>query len=116
MASQDKLTGIIEWLIKRDVKMHRKLKQGLVLAYTPASQNKNDYGVNRLALSRKGSWPSDNEINIVRSCLLAALRKQTRNLNNINVETKLKGRARNPAKRPCYHVIHWTEIEQTSFL
>lgn len=102
------LAKIIAQLIRGQRKNYHRLGKGLVLAYTPGSLNEIEPGVYRLTLSRRGSWPSEKEIEIVKRDLKIALKAANRAWSDMAVEEyKRKGTQR-------YHVIFWIEAVQAA--
>lgn len=112
------LVDVISELITSPTpKKLRPLSGGLILAYTPGSCNQAEPGVYRLTLSRRGVWPSDDEIEIVRRELREALKGRGRAAETIFVEPWLKGpQAKRPSDQIQYHVLFWRELVQASFL
>ncbi|MCP4420206.1 MAG: GH3 auxin-responsive promoter family protein [Chloroflexi bacterium] len=76
-----------------------------------AALYKAEPGVYRLTLSRRGSWPSEKEIQIVKRDLQAALKAAERHWSSMAVEEYLRA-----AKSQRYHVIFWIEAVQGSLL
>ena len=103
----DRLSGIVSSLIGQERVGYHKLKKGLTIAYTPGNLNQKEPGVYRLTLSRKDSWPSDTEIEIVKERLKRALKERGRIWSDIRVEQYLKGK-----KGMRYHVVFWLELIQ----
>lgn len=106
------LTDILTMLIRSDKKTHRTLERGLTLAYTPGSLNG---GIHRLTLSRKGIFPSEQEIEIVKRDLYKVLSENGRFPEIISVESYLK----KPLKRGVmiyYHILFWREGVQERLL
>ena len=98
-------------------KLRNPLSGGLMLAYTPGDKNQAEPGVYRLTLSRRGAWPSEDEVRVTQRELREALKKHGRYAGTINWEAHLKGK---PGKRPSdqvmYHVLFWEEMTQASWL
>jgi len=98
-------------------KLRKPLSGGLMLAYTPGDKNQAEPGVYRLTLSRRGTWPSEDEVRVTQRELREALKKRGRAAGMINWEPWLKGK---PGKRPSdqimYHVLFWEEMTQVSWL
>jgi hypothetical protein len=115
--TQPPLTDVIAALVNRQTPGKTELSGKLVLAYTPGSHNQAEPGVYRLTLSRRGKYPSDNEIEIVRRELREALKGQGRVAETIFVEPWLKGpQAKRPSDQIHYHVLFWRELVQGSLL
>ncbi len=112
------LVDVISELITSPTpKKLRPLSGGLILAYTPGSCNQSEPGVFRLTLSRRGVWPSDDEIEIVRRELREALKGRGRAAETIFVEPWLKGKPkRKREEQVYYHVLFWRELVQASLL
>jgi len=114
------LVDVISELIAHQTpKKLRPLSGGLILAYTPGACNEAEPGVYRLTLSRRGQFPSDNEVEIVRRELREALKKHGRFAETIYVEPYLQvvGKvAERPSDRVHYHVLFWRELVQASLL
>ena len=111
------LTDVLAALINRQTPGKTELSGGLILAYTPGSHNQAEPGVYRLTLSRRGKWPSENEVRIVQRELREALKKHSRHAGAISWEPWLRGK---PGKRASdqvlYHVLFWEEMVQASLL
>ena len=106
-AKKPALTDILTVLIRSEEKTHRRLERGLTLAYTPGQLNN---GIHRLALSRKGIHPSQDEIEIVRRDLYKALANCSRIPEIISLEpNRAVGATR-------YHVLFWREGVQERLL
>lgn len=103
------LTNIIAQLIRSPARRHHTLPKKLTLAYTPGALNAAEPGVYRLALSRRGNWPSEKEIEIVKRDLKAVLKAAGRHWSGMAVEEYLKGK-----KEQRYHVIFWIEAVQAA--
>ena len=87
------------------------------LAYTPGSHNQAEPGIHRLTLSRRGKWPSEDEVRIVKRELREALKRNGRFAETIYVEGWLKGpQAKRPSDQVMYHVLFWRELVQASML
>jgi hypothetical protein len=98
-------------------KLARPLSGGLRLAYTPGPCNKAEPGIYRLTMSRRGTWPSENEVRIVQRELREALKRNGRAAETIYVEPWLKGPpVKRPSDRVRYHVLFWRELVQASLL
>lgn len=117
------LVDVISELITSPTpKKLRPLSGGLILAYTPGSHNQAEPGVYRLTLSRRGTWPSEDEVRIVQRELHDALKRNGRAAETIFVEPWLKGpqakppRRRGPSDQVMYHVLFWRELVQASLL
>jgi len=112
------LPDVLAHLIASHTPAKRPLSGGLVLAYTPGSCNQAEPGVFRLTLSRRGVWPSEEEIETVKRDLKVALGKSGRILDGgLFVEPWLKGRPTSrPGQRVFYHVVFWREMRQASLL
>jgi hypothetical protein len=115
------LVDVLASLIGSDKpkKLNRPLSGGLYLAYTPGVCNEAEPGIHRLTLSRRGKYPSDNEIEIVRRELREALKRNGRAAETIYVEPYLQvvGKvAERPSDRVHYHVLFWRELVQASLL
>lgn len=109
------VTGLIT--SSKPKKLNKPLSGGLYLAYTPGACNEAEPGVHRLTLSRRGKYPSDNEIEIMRRELREALKGQGRAAETIYVESSLKGpQAKRPSDQIHYHVLFWRELVQASLL
>jgi len=109
------LVDVLADLITRQTPTRRELSGKLILAYTPGNCNQTEPGVHRLTLSRRGVWPSENEVRIVQRELREALRKHGRHAGAINWEPWLKGPAkRRPDDQIMYHVLFWEEMTQSS--
>jgi hypothetical protein len=110
----DVLAGLIA---SQDPRKLKPLSGGLILAYTPGSHNRAEPGVYRLTLSRRGVWPSENEVRTTQRDLREALKRNGRFAGTINWEPWLRGE---PGKRPSdqvrYHVLFWRELVQASLL
>lgn len=87
------------------------LSRGLILAYTPGACNETEPGVFRLTLSRRGTWPSEQEIEIVKRELWAVLIKNGRIPERIDLEPHLKA-----GGNIHYHVLFWREGVQARLL
>ncbi|MEZ4594543.1 MAG: hypothetical protein R3D55_25875 [Chloroflexota bacterium] len=115
--TQPPLVDVLASLISRQTPGKTELSGGLILAYTPGSHNQAEPGVYRLTLSRRGKWPSEQEVLIVQRELREALKKHSRHATTINWEPWLRGK---PGKRPSdqvlYHVLFWEEMVQASLL
>lgn len=110
----DVLSGLIA---SQTPKKLKPLSGKLILAYTPASCNQAEPGVNRLTLSRRGVFPSEDEIRIVRRELRGALKRHGRAAETIQVERGLLGKAvKRPSDQIHYHVLYWGELVQASLL
>jgi hypothetical protein len=110
----DVLAGLVA---SQHPKKLKPLSGGLILAYTPGPCNKAEPGIYRLTLTRRGDWPSDNEIEVVRRDLRQALKSLGRAAETINIEPYHKGPAtRRPSDRVHYHVLFWRELVQASLL
>lgn len=115
--TQPPLVGVLATLINRQTKGKTELSGKLILAYTPGSHNRTEPGVFRLTLSRRGKWPSEQEVQIVQRELRQALKKHGRHAGAINWEAWLVGSAtRRPSDRVHYHVLFWEELTQASLL
>lgn len=98
-------------------KLRNPLSGGLMLAYTPGDKNQAEPGVYRLALSRRGAWPSEDEVRVTQRELREALKKYNRYAGAINWEPWLKGaETRRPSDQIMYHVLFWEEMTQASWL
>lgn len=98
-------------------KLRKPLSGGLMLAYTPGDKNQAEPGVYRLTLSRRGTWPSEDEVRVTQRELREALKKNNRYAGTINWEPRLKGaETRRPSDRVHYHVLFWEEMTQASWL
>lgn len=96
------LTEVLTWLLRQDVPTHRRLRRGLVLAYTPPNAD----GRTRLTLARDGTYPSANEAYIIKRDVIAALKATGRQWGDMTLECWLhKGRWR-------YHALEWVEYHQ----
>ena len=95
----------------------KPLSGGLILAYTPGSHNRAEPGIYRLTLSRRGVWPSEDEVRIVQRELREALKRNGRFAGTINWEPWLRGEpGKRPSDRVHYHVLFWRELVQSSLL
>ena len=112
------LVDVISQLITHQTpKKLKPLTGGLILAYTPGSCNQAQPGVYRLTLSRRGVWPSEDEIEIVRRELREALKGRNRAAETIYVEPWLKGpQTKRPSDQIQYHVLFWRELVQAALL
>ena len=112
------LTDVLASLIASQApKKLRPPLSGLILAYTPGSHNQAEPGIYRLTLSRRGVWPSEDEIEVVRRELREALKGRGRAAETIFVEPWLKGPGvRRPSDRVHYHVLFWEELTQERLL
>ncbi len=115
--TQPPLTDVLAALVNRQTPGKTELSGKLILAYTPGSHNQAEPGVYRLTLSRRGTWPSEDEVRIVQRDLREALKKHGRFAATINWEPWLRGK---PGKRASdqvlYHVLFWEEMVQASLL
>lgn len=115
--TQPPLADVLAKLINRQTPGKTELSGKLILAYTPGSHNQTEPGVYRLTLSRRGTWPSEDEVRIVQRDLREALKKHGRFATTISWEPRLRGK---PGKRPSdqvlYHVLFWEEMVQASLL
>lgn len=110
----DVLSGLITSQAPKKLK---PLSGGLNLAYTPGSHNQAEPGIHRLTLSRRGKWPSEDEVRIVKRELREALKRNGRFAETIYVEEWLKGpQAKRPSDQVMYHVLFWRELVQASML
>lgn len=111
------LVDVLAALVARQTPGKRELSGQLILAYTPGSCNQSELGVYRLTLSRRGTWPSEDEVRIVQRDLREALKKHGRFAAAINWEPWLRGK---PGKRASdqvlYHVLFWEEMVQATLL
>ena len=112
------LPDVLAHLVSSQTPAKRPLSGCLVLAYTPGSCNRAEPGVFRLTLSRRGVWPSEEEIETVKRDLKVALGKNGRYPDDaLFVEPWLKGRPTGrPKQRIFYHVVFWREVRQASLL
>ena len=95
----------------------KPLSGGLLLAYTPGDKNQAEPGIHRLTLSRRGVFPSEQEVRIVQRELLAALKRHGRFASAINWEPWKKGKpTRRADHQIMYHVLFWEELVQGSLL
>lgn len=76
--TQPSLVDVLASLITRQTPGKTELSGGLILAYTPGSHNKTEPGVHRLTLSRRGKFPSEQEVQIVQRELREALKRNGR--------------------------------------
>ena len=106
------LTAVLTMLVRSDKKIHRELERGLVLAYTPGSLNN---GTHRLTLSRRGVFPSDQEIKIVKDSLTEVLTSEGRFPEIISVEPSLESKTKRGVV-VRYHVLFWRERIQQKLL
>ncbi len=117
--TQPSLVDVLASLIssEKPKKLNKPLSRGLYLAYTPGACNETEAGVFRLTLSRRGVWPSEDEIEIVRRELREALKGRGRAAATIFVEPWLTGpQAKRPSDQIHYHVLFWRELVQASLL
>ncbi len=105
------LTDVIAQLVRSKTKASRKLSRGLVLAYTPGSEND---GVYRFTCSRRGVSPSDREMQIVERDLRAALKGEGRAHTGLRCEPWLKKKTRRGVYQ--YHLWTWEELKQGELL
>lgn len=71
----------------------------------------------RLTLSRRGVYPSEDEVRIVQRELREALKRNGRFATTINWEPWLRGKpGKRPSDRVHYHVLFWEEMVQASLL
>lgn len=109
------LVDVLAALINRQTPGKTELSGGLILAYTPGSHNQAEPGVYRLTLSRRGKWPSDEEVQIVQRELRQALKKHNRHAGTINWDACHRGKPTNrPQNQIMYHVLFWEELKQSS--
>ena len=117
--TQPPLTDVLAELIanREPAKLRKPLSGGLILAYTPGACNEAEPGIHRLTLSRRGQYPSNNEIEVMRRELREALKGRGRAAETIYVEPWLKGaQTKRPSDRIHYHVLFWRELVQASLL
>ena len=111
------LVDVLAALVARQTPGKRELSGQLILAYTPGSCNQAEPGVFRLTLSRRGVWPSEDEVRIVQRELREALKRHGRFAETIYAEEWLKGpQAKRPSDQIHYHVLFWREMVQASLL
>lgn len=113
------LVDVLAALVTRQTPGKTELSGKLILAYTPGSHNQTEPGVYRLTLSRRGTWPSEDEVRIVQRELREALKRNGRAAETIYVEPYLQvvGKvAERPSDRVHYHVLFWRELVQASLL
>lgn len=110
----DVLSGLIA---SQEPKKLKPLSGGLILAYMPGSCNQAEPGVYRLTLSRRGVWPSEDEVRIAQRELREALKRNGRFAGTINWEPWLRGKpVRRIDQQVMYHVLFWEELVQESLL
>lgn len=109
--SKENLNAIIAMLLASSTKTSRTLSRGLVLAYTPGSENG---GVFRFTISRKDISPSDKEAEIVERELKNALQKQSRPWAFWSYQPWLKKRAARAVYQ--YHLWQWQEPVQEKLI
>ena len=102
-----KLTATITMLLRSQSRSSRELSRGLMLAYTPGSENA---GTHRFTCSRRGVSPSDREMQIVEAALREALAGEGRIVVGLMCEPFLK------RGRWQYHLWEWEEAEQGRLL
>lgn len=105
------LTAILAALTRSPKPDRVPLKHGLTLAYTPGDCNQAEPGVHRLTLSRRGVWPSEQEVATVKRDLSAALRAGGRVADGVCVEWWLEAKG-----NIKYHVLFWRELVQDNLL
>lgn len=106
----NELASVLQMLLTASQQSSRQLKRGLILAYTPGAANTKRPGHHRLVISRVGVFPSQREIDIVRSNLRLALVNMKRPFSDMAIEPWLK------KQQYYYHVIEWQELQQASLL
>jgi hypothetical protein len=100
------LVSKLEILVLSEKPISDTLERGLLLAYTPATE---DGECHRLTMSRKGDkHPSRNEIDIVVRDLKKTLSRLERPYGDLCTEEGLRN------KSYSYHVIKWREWRQAT--
>lgn len=106
------LTEILTDLIINSNSLRRvTLSRGLILAYTPRHVNTTNPDTYRLTLSRRGQYPSEQEIEVVKRELRDVLHKNGRVPDRFYLEPYLRANG-----NIHYHVLFWRELVQAKLI
>lgn len=105
------LAEILTDLVSSNSRRRVTLGRGLTLAYTPCHVNTTSPDTYRLTLSRRGQYPSEQEIEIVKRELRDTLYKNGRVPDRFYLEPYLRA-----SGNIHYHVLFWRELVQAKLL